>query len=355
MILNVKMVSRVIFGKGTFERLDEVLAVHRHAQDSHIVFIVDDVFSGAALEKRIPLKDKDLLLWVNVDHEPSTWFVDALTQKIHDFSERLPAAIVGIGGGSTLDLAKAISLMATNPGSAAEYQGWDRIRNHGVYHIGIPTLSGTGAEVSRTAVLIGPERKLGINSDFAVFDQIILDPELIADVPNEQRFFTGMDCYIHCIESLNGTYINAFSRAYGEKALDLCRQVFLERVDNSDEKLMMASYCGGMSIAYSQVGVCHALSYGLSFGLGVHHGIGNCIVFDQLEQYYPDGVNEFRKMMGKNGISLPRGILDGVPGETMDKLLSVAYSLDPLWENALGKNWKQAIDREGIKRLYIQM
>jgi 3-deoxy-alpha-D-manno-octulosonate 8-oxidase len=292
---------------------------------------------------------------VNVDHEPSTWFVDALTQKIHDFSERLPAAIVGIGGGSTLDLAKAISLMATNPGSAAEYQGWDRIRNHGVYHIGIPTLSGTGAEVSRTAVLIGPERKLGINSDFAVFDQIILDPELIADVPNEQRFFTGMDCYIHCIESLNGTYINAFSRAYGEKALDLCRQVFLERVDNSDEKLMMASYCGGMSIAYSQVGVCHALSYGLSFGLGVHHGIGNCIVFDQLEQYYPDGVNEFRKMMGKNGISLPRGILDGVPGETMDKLLSVAYSLDPLWENALGKNWKQAIDREGIKRLYIQM
>jgi 3-deoxy-alpha-D-manno-octulosonate 8-oxidase len=55
----------------------------------------------------------------------------------------------------------------------------------------------------------------------------------------------------------------------------------------ADEKLMIASYFGGLSIAYSQVGVCHALSYGLSFVLGTRHGIGNCIVFDQLEEFYP--------------------------------------------------------------------
>jgi 3-deoxy-alpha-D-manno-octulosonate 8-oxidase len=110
-----------------------------------------------------------------------------------------------------------------------------------------------------------------------------------------------MDCYIHCVESLAGTYLNEFSKAYGEKALDLCRQVFLENHPDAADKLMMASFFGGMSIAYSQVGACHALSYGLSFLLGIHHGVGCCIAFDALEAYYPDGVKEFRCMMEKTG------------------------------------------------------
>lgn len=104
-------------------------------------------------------------------------------------------------------------------------------------------------------------------------------------------FYTGMDCYIHCIESLNGTFLNEFSKSYGEKALQLCRDVYVTKDGwdaDSDDKLMMASYAGGMSIAYSQVGVAHAVSYGLSYLLGTKHGsIGNCIVFDQLQEFYP--------------------------------------------------------------------
>lgn len=114
-----------------------------------------------------------------------------------------------------------------------------------------------------------------------------------------------MDCYVHDIESLNGTFLNAFSKAYGEKSLQLCEEVFLQDGPAGDDKLMMASYFGGMSIAYSQVGVCHALSYGLAFVLGVHHGIGNTIVFDYLEEFYPEGVRVFRKMLEKNEIELP--------------------------------------------------
>src|SRR5690606_4463104 len=115
-------------------------------------------------------------------------------------------------------------------------------------------------------------------------------------VPKDQWFYTGMDCYVHCIESLNGTYLNTFSKSYGEKALELCKEIFIESDSNDEEsqdKLMMASWHGGMSIAYSQVGVAHAMSYGLSYLLGVKHGIGNCIVFDHLEEYYPEGVALF--------------------------------------------------------------
>ena len=355
MFRNFKMVSRVIVGRGCFNQLDDILAEIRGDTKAHVLFLVDDVFSDHPFRERAPAKAQDLLLWVNVDDEPKTGYVDALTAQAADFSKTLPRAVIGIGGGSTMDLAKAVSLMLTNPGSAADYQGWDLIRNPAVYHVGIPTLTGTGAEVSRTTVLTGPEKKLGINSDYTVFDQIVLDPELVAGAPAEKRFYTGMDCYIHCVESLTGTYLNTFSQSYGEKAMSLCREVFLEEGPDNDDKLMMASYCGGMSIAYSQVGVCHALSYGLSYGLGVHHGIGNAIVFDHLEEFYPEGVREFRTMVSRHGITLPRNIVAGVASEKLEKMTDVALGLGPLWENALGPEWKTLMPRERVKSLYQRM
>ena len=272
MFRNFTIVPRIIFGRGSFNQLDDILDEKRSA-GGFMVFILDDVFKGQPLEGRVPLKANDKLIHVNVDNEPKTGYIDDLVEQIKGLSKGSPDGIIGIGGGSTLDIAKAVSLLLTNPGSSADYQGWDLITIPGVYKVGIPTLSGTGAEISRTTILTGPEKKLGINSDYTLYDQIMLDPELVTGVPKDQWFYTGMDCYIHDVESLAGTFINQFSRAYGEKSLELCQQVFLEDHDDAADKLMMASYFGGMSIAYSQVGACHALSYGLSFILDVHHGI----------------------------------------------------------------------------------
>jgi len=353
MFRNFRMISSVVFGRGSFNQLDDILSAKR--KDAFMVFLVDDVFKGKPLSGRVPAKDNDMTIFVNVDDEPKTKYVDSLVAQVNGHASGLPDGVIGIGGGSTLDLAKAVSLMLTNPGSAADYQGWDLIKIPAVYHVGIPTLSGTGAEVSRTTVLTGPTKKLGINSDHTVFDQVVLDPELIAGVPKDQWFYTGMDCYIHCVESLQGTFLNAFSRAYGEKALELCRQVYLEDWPDSDDRLMMASYFGGMSIAYSQVGVCHAMSYGLAFVLGVHHGIGNSIVFDYLDEFYPEGVAEFRRMLEKNKIELPRGITKDLTEEQFDTMTNVAFGLAPLWENALGKEWQTVMPKERIKELYRRM
>jgi 3-deoxy-alpha-D-manno-octulosonate 8-oxidase len=359
MFRNFKMVSNVVFGRCCFSQLGDILQEKRHGNESVMVFFVDDVFENGPLNDRLPLNADDLLVWVNVDDEPKTAYVDQLTMQVKAHmatkQDSHPSGVIGIGGGSTMDLAKAVALMLTNRGSAADYQGWDLIKKPAVYHAAVPTLSGTGAEVSRTTVLTGPQKKLGINSDHTVFDQIILDPEMIADAPNPQRFYTGMDCYIHCVESLAGTYLNRFSQAYGEKAMDLCREVFLTDSEDADDKLMMASYCGGMSIAYSQVGICHALSYGLSFVLGLHHGIGNCVAFDALEAYYPEGVREFRQMMARLGIDLPRNLTADITDAQMEKMVDVALVLEPLWENALGKDWKTIMTREKIEALYMKM
>lgn len=359
MYRNLKVVPRVVFGRGALNQLDAILEPKRTGTGI-MVFVLDAFFTGKALEKRLPLRDGDLLLRVNVDHEPKTTGIDALTEEVRQFcgKDRLPDGVIGIGGGSILDTAKAISLMLTNPGPSHEYQGWDLIKFPAVYHVGIPTLAGTGAEVSRTAVLTGPVRKLGLNSDYTVYDQVVLDPDLLAGVREsipEQWFWTGMDCYIHNVEALGGTFVNEYARAFGEQSQVLCREVFLDHHEESDEKLMMASYFGGMSIAYSQVGACHALSYGLSYVLGLHHGIANSIVFDYLEDFYPEGVKEFRAMAARNGIEIPRKLTAGLTEAQMEKMIDVSMGMVPLWENCLGKEWKDKLSREQVRALFEKM
>lgn len=351
---NFPMVPRVVFGNGSFDQLGDILLLKRKNSDAPFIFLVDDVFEGSDLHNRIPQIFSDQIIFVSADEEPKTRQVDALVKLIKESYEEMPSGIVGIGGGTLLDLAKAVAILLNNQGSAADYQGWDLVQKESVYHVGIPTISGTGAEVSRTTVLLGPEKKLGINSDYTTFDQVILDPELTKGVPKEQWFYTGMDCFIHCIESLNGTYLNAFSQSYGEKALDLCKEVFLDdiREEESRNKLMMASWHGGMSIAYSQVGVAHAMSYGLGYQLGIKHGLGNCLVFQYLEEFYPDGVALFKEMRKKHHIELPNGICSNLTENDLDTMVSIAMGMEPLWENALGEDWKTLITTAKLKSIY---
>lgn len=354
---NFPMVPRVVFGRGSFSQLGEVILPKRRNSEAPFVFLVDDFFQDTDIINKIPLMFNDELIFISADEEPKTEQVDALVARIREKFEELPSGIVGIGGGTLLDLAKAVAIMATNNGSSSEYQGWDLVHKPALYHVGVPTISGTGAEVSRTTVLLGPDKKLGINSDFTTYDQVILDPDLTKTVPKEQWFYTGMDCYIHCIESLNGTYLNAFSKSYGEKSLELCMDVFLKDIpeDESRDKLMMASWHGGMSIAYSQVGVAHAMSYGLSYLLGIKHGLGNCLVFQHLDKFYPEGVRFFKKMMRKQQIQLPTGICSNLTQNDFDILINVAFSMDALWENALGSDWKNKVTPDCLQEIYMKI
>jgi len=351
---NFKMVDYVVYGRGCFDQLDEIIAPHRK-DGAPMIFLLDHHFQhDEKLKARVPLRGNDMLIDADVTHEPKTTYIDELADQLKAKYGQV-SGIIGIGGGSVMDLAKAVSIMMTNPGKAHEYQGWDLVKKPALYKVGVPTLSGTGAEVSRTTVLTGPTRKLGMNSDFTPFDQIVLDPELTKNAPANQRFYTGMDCFIHCVESLKGTYINEFSRSYGEKAQQLCEEVFLHKNewnDESDEQLMMASYAGGMSIAYSQVGVAHAVSYGLGYLLGTKHGIGNCIVFNHLHEFYPEGVHTFHKMVEKNHIHIPKGITATLTEEQFDTMINVSLGMAPLWENALGKDWQTIMTRDRLRALY---
>lgn len=354
---NFKMVDYVVYGRGCFAQLDEILAPKR-VQGLPIVFLLDHHFeNNEAFKATIPLRGNDELIIADVTYEPKTSYVDEIANGLKQKFGQI-SGVIGIGGGSVMDLAKAVGIMMTNEGLAQDYQGYDLVKNKAVYKVGVPTISGTGAEVSRTCVLTGPTKKLGMNSDFTPFDQIVLDPQLIKGVPKNQNFYTGMDCYIHCIESLDGTFLNTFSQSYGEKALAMCQDIYLNKNEwdeNSDEQLMMASYAGGMSIAYSQVGVAHAVSYGLSYLLGTKHGIGNCIVFNHLEEYYPKGVAEFHRMVEKHQIEIPVGVCADLSDVQFDTMIDVSLGMKLLWENALGPNWEEKMNRGKLRKLFERL
>jgi len=356
---NFKNIDRVTYGRGSFSQLAETIEPIRKENKNYFVFVVDNYFKGKPLSTTLPNKNEDLVYYIDVDpYEPTTNQIDSLRDEILA-KKGLPSGVVGIGGGSIMDIAKALSLMLTNEGSSTLYQGLNLIKKPGVYHLGIPTISGTGAEVSMTAVLTGPEKKLGLKCDWTVFNQVILDPELIKSVPKDWWFYTGMDTYIHCIESHNGIRNNAFSLAYGDQALKLCREVYLNdkagQTAENDDILMVASLMGGLSLTYSEVGVCHAISYGLSKILGTRHCFANCIIFQHLEDIYPEGVGEFKQMLKKHQIELPQNWSKDWDEDTITRMATVSYNLPFMWNHAFGDNYKEIATMDYIKDLFRRL
>ena len=356
---NFKGIEKTVFGRGAFSQLGPIVEARRGENDHFMLFLVDAYFKGKELAQRIPAKPEDIVEFIDVDpEEPTTKQVDSIRDRVMT-SKGVPSAVIGIGGGSIMDLAKALSLMFTNEGSSVQYQGLNLIKKPGVYHVGVPTISGTGAEVSMTAVLTGPEKKLGLKCEWTVFNQVVLDPELIASVPRDKWFYTGMDTYIHCIESRDGILNNAYSTAFGEQALTLCREIYLGdqsgQTPENDEKLMVASLMGGLSLTYSEVGIVHALSYGLSKILGTKHCYANCVAFQHLGDYYPDGVAEFNEMIRKHQITLPKNLSKDWSEETITAMAHVSIKLEHMWNHAIGTDWKSKITLDTVKDLFRRL
>ena len=358
MFRNLKAVGRILYGRNSFDQLNDVLAELRVDNDGFVLFLLDPYFEGKDLMKRIPLQEQDILKVIDITDEPKTKTVDAIVSEVKGLRSTLPVSVVGIGGGSIMDYAKAIRLMFTNEGSSALYQGLDFIKNKGVHCTVIPTISGTGAEVSMTTVLSGPEKKLGIKGNFTPADQLVMDPDLIASVPEPHRFYTAMDCYIHNIEAANGHRKTVMGDSLGNESLRLCREIFLSddsHTPENDEKLMIASFLGGLSLTYSEVGACHAISYGLATVLGIHHGIGNCVVFNQLKEFYPEGVKEFQEMMKNNNIILPTGVTSKCTPEEIEKMIDVTLTLVFMWAHVCGPDWQKIITRDKLRGLLQKM
>ena len=358
----VRNVSGFTVGRGSLDQLPSFVDARRDASnDAKVVYLIDGFFrSRPDIVERLKSRPTDVLRYVDVVDEPTTDGIDALTEDVRRAVGGLPATIVGFGGGTTMDTAKALANLFTNHGKAADYQGWDLVKVPAVHKIAVPTISGTGAEATRTCVMTNTKTglKLGMNSDYTVYDQMVLDPDLTATVPRNQYFYTGMDAYIHCIEALAGSYRNAVGDAYSRETVNLCRQVFLAddmMSAEAREKLMVASYLGGCAIATSYVGVVHPFSAGLSVVLGLHHCVANCIALNALEEFYPLEHAEFRTMLAKQNVDLPSGVCSGLTDDEFKRLVAATVvHVKPL-TNALGPDFRSVLTDEKVVEIFRRM
>ena len=337
-------VPKVIYGDDSFYRLNELVPV----DSKNILIIIDN-----KLDLDFSFLNDNFKCYFHqfnsTENEPYTSDIDNISRL---YSDKKIDLIVGVGGGSVMDVAKSTSILipVIDKYTSEEFQGWDLVNHNPISKIGIPTIAGSGSEASRTAVLNNGIKKQGINSHASMFNSIILDPLLSKTVEVETEFFSAMDCYIHSVESLEGSFITDLSKEYAKLGLKISTEKYYDLDQNAN--MTLASYFGGVSIVNSEVGICHALSYGLSIEFGIRHGLANCLIFNHLEEFYGDHVIIFKEMLKRNKITLPENICNKINDKKLKNMISSTYLMKNPLLNALGENYKSILTPKKIESIY---
>lgn len=319
-------------------------------------FILDDALAGQEAFARL-FEQNDKFLFRASDSEPRTGDVDSLRALIQS---RCPDTdtLVGVGGGSTMDLAKATGICMANPEPAATYQGYGFDMKRGLDIWVLPTLSGTGAEVTPIAVLRGPEKKLGINNNYTAPAVAVVDPKLSRGAKKFNRFFSMMDCFFHHYEITHSRTSEPDAILDAQDGLRMAREVLSQDVSAYDPELAtvsaMASVLGGSSTIGGRVGVSHAISYGLSNASPkLPHSVAVTISMLGCREVYRDGgYEDTLAFLERNGMTPPRARDYGIDESCVDRMTQTALGMEKLWLSHFGEDWKKTVDREFVRDIY---
>ncbi|MBU2495078.1 MAG: iron-containing alcohol dehydrogenase [Candidatus Omnitrophica bacterium] len=303
-----RMPSKVIFGMGKFDLLPEEVSFF--FTKGTVLVVMDP-----AIKPQVwPRVEKLLAGWKTIPceikpGEPTVQTVD----KMADFARKeKPDLVIGIGGGSTMDTAKAIAGLITNPGSSEKYRGQNLLTRPAIPGIMVPTTAGTGSELTQTAVLIHQGRKGGINSPHLIPATAILDPALLLDLPMEPTRATGLDALTHAIESFLSKNSNPLTEPISLQAAELLIAGLPAAVSDGKDpeartKTMLGSLLGGISLANAGVIVGHSLSYPLGARYGISHGVANGLLLPYVAaEILPFATEKLARLASAFGISQGR-------------------------------------------------
>jgi alcohol dehydrogenase len=282
-IFSFQGAGEIHFGLGTINQLPELSSRYGSGP---VLIVMDPFLSKSSLKNRIfnELKSKKLapVLFNKIEPEPSPSSAEAgarLAQK------KGCSLVIGIGGGSTLDTAKAVAILAKNKGKVSDYVGLDMVPHPGLPTIMVPTSAGTGSEVTFTAVFTNRAAKTkgGINSRFLYPTVAVLDPELTLTLPPHITAQTGMDALTHAMEAYTSNKANPLSDLVAEKALSLIGRFLKKAVKNGPdiearEGMLLGSLLAGMALANAGVGAVHAMAYPLGALFNITHGLANAVL-----------------------------------------------------------------------------
>jgi alcohol dehydrogenase class IV len=277
----------LVFGPGVVEKLaPEILAINA---GSRVVLVVDPAVQAASVEAHLQQQGLQVLRYAAPPREPRIADVHAALSHARDFKAQV---VVGLGGGSAMDLAKLVAILIGSPADLRSVIGIDKVRGRKLPLICIPTTAGTGSEVSPNAIVLDEDQnlKVGVISCHLVPDAAFVDPQLTLSVPPAVTAATGLDALTHCIEA----YVNRFAHPMVDLyalegirliAANLCKVVANPQDIEGRSALLLGSLYGGMCLGPVNTGAVHALAYPLGSAFHVAHGVSNAVLLAAVMEF----------------------------------------------------------------------
>lgn len=285
-----KIPQTIEFGMGSLKKLPEMLA---DSKSDNVMLVSDRGLEAIGVVKKVQdiIEAAGIKCTSYLDVKPNPT-VDIVNEAAALYKECGATCLVALGGGSPMDVSKAVGILAVHGGKIADYEGAHKVPGPIAPIIAIPTTAGTGSEVTASAVITDEERnfKMSVFTYYNIPKYAILDPELIMTAPASIAAACGVDALIHAMEAYLSTAATPFSDAMAEKAMELIGANLRRFVANrKDEEaacaMMLGSNFAGISFAWARLGDIHSMSHPVSAYYHVAHGVANAILMPTVMEF----------------------------------------------------------------------
>jgi alcohol dehydrogenase class IV len=299
--------TQVTYGFGVVNQLRSIIEEQGF---KNVLVVTDKGIVNAGLVKRVTdqLEGLNYAVYDGCLPNPTVANCEAALKILKGINAEL---VVAIGGGSSIDVGKAVGLLATNGGTIVEYEGIDKCKNDPLPLLAIPTTAGTASEVTTFCVITDEERqyKLTVGGIKIAPKWALVDPELTVSLPKSITAATGLDALVHAIESYTSKMANDITKALAREAIRKISRSLRQAVYNGDnlqarDNMMMGSLLAGLAFNNTRLGNCHALSHPVSAIYGVPHGVANSILIPHIMEFnsfaVPELFGDIAEDMGVN-------------------------------------------------------
>jgi len=289
--------TKVIYKPGAVRELGSLIA-GMNVQKA--LLVTDQILTEAGyaeqVEKILRSGGVAYQMFNEVEPNPSVETVEKGVALFRDLDYQL---VIALGGGSPIDVAKAVAVRVANDQSTPSLEGLEQFKNDPLAVIAIPSTAGSGSEVTPFSVITDRQKKY----KFTIFSSriipriAILDPGLISSLPASVAASTGLDALTHAVESYTSLLGSFYSDAFAEKAVDLIgkhlrRFVASRENEEAAGAMLTAASFAGLAFAHGRLGIAHAMAHPLSAHFGVPHGVANAILLPHVMEYNLTAVPE---------------------------------------------------------------
>lgn len=298
--------TKIFFGPGEIAQLRDI--VERELQAKNPFLVTDKGICESGIADKVLSQLSNIPVFDEIEQNPKHPTVDRAGEMARGIN---PDLIIGLGGGSALDAAKAIALLATNPGKIEEYEGRAKYKVPPLPVLAVPTTCGTASEVTWVAVITHTERKfkMSIKGPLMFPATAVVDPDLLSTLPASLVASTGMDALTHAIEAYTvkpASFItDIFARASLKYVFQSIEEAYEDIQGNKKarERIMMGSMLAGFAFGNSDVGAVHCIAESVGSLLDTPHGVANAIFLPYVMEFnLPVSARRFAEISRLAGI-----------------------------------------------------